>query len=438
MENTEVLRKIINNIKVLDIIEKANFEKIVNEKVNKFIPIIEKKRWTKKFIEKLETIYNTDPLYISLSTRNCVSGIYALKSINSPYINLSKEIASEQIRYTLSDYIFPDEKKTVTYQVLEKIWTNDDLKDLEQICKKYSDPETVAFHYFDVKFNEDGRLVLLSELLNRCNKKTLYEIVGLCEFHSFIKCMAKENNLKSGLIVKYDEILQNSYVEFYHPTKYSAFNLYLPYSQLTLGWSNHGVPYRSQFSDTISTKDALLCLADYCNYIGAIPTSKEIDFPIFRIKDTILGFHKWLKVPTNSYWQKNFGELKFALIEAGILNEKNQNSKYGIYCIAKDGHTCRSRSEQIIDNFLFENKINHSIEPLYPKDEELNPTGKLRADWLINGNVFVEFFGLMQDNKYREKRDKKVALAKKLNIKMIEIYNINYLENDFREFILNT
>jgi hypothetical protein len=435
MTNTDELKNIFNKIQVLDVIKKDDFEKIVQDKITKFIPIVQNKRWTKKFILNLTLAYNKDPLYVSLSAKKCESGIYALKNINNPYFSLAKDIADEQIRFTLSNYIFPDEKNKVTYRALENIWTNNDLKDLEKICLLYSDPETVAFHYFETKFKEDGRIAKLAQKLNKATKSSLYEITGLCEFHSFIKCIANENNLKSGLIVKKDDILQNSYVEFYHPTKYSAFNLYLPYSQVTLGWSDHGVPYRLQVANLQDKDEALENLAEYCKFIEAVPTAKEIDFPIFRIKDTITGFHKWLKVPTNAYWQKNFGELKFALIEAGILNNNNQNSKYGIYCIAKDGHNCRSRSEQIIDNFLYENGIKHTPEPLYPQDDEFNPTGKMRADWLINNDVYVEFFGLMQDQKYREKRDKKVSLAKKLNIKLIEIYDINYLEKDFNEFL---
>ena len=437
MTNTEELQNIFSKIKVLDIIEESELSSIVQKKLDFFAPIVENRKWTKKFVSNLVDTYNKHPLYISLSAKKCEAGIYSLKCINNPYFNLAADIADEQIRFALSDYVFPNEKNNLLYQTLEKIWTDDDLKDLEKICSLYSDPETVAFHYFDTKFKDDGRIVKLSETLNKSGN-SLYEIIGLCEFHSFIKCIAKENNLKSGLIVKYDNILQNSYVEFFHPTKYSSFNLYLPYSQVTLGWNDFCVPYRLNVSNELSKEEALENLADYCNFIGAIPTSKEIDTPIFRIKDTIDGFHKWMNVPTNKYWQNNFGELKFALIEAGILNKNNQNSKYGIYCIAKDGHNCRSRSEQIIDNFLFENRIQHSTEPLYPLDEEYNPTGKMRGDWLINNSIFVEFFGLMQNQDYREKRNKKVALAKKLGLKLIEIYDINYLERDFKDYLIST
>ena len=435
MSNTSEFHNIFNKIEVLDIIEKDDFEKVVQNKISKFTSLIDNKRWTKKFTENLTDIYKNDPLYISLSAKKCESGIYALKNINNPYFNLAKDIADAQTHYALSNIVYPEEKDTNTYKAIEQIWNNDDFKDLEKICLLYSSPQTVAFQYFETKFKEDGRLIKLAQLLNKNTTTSLYEIAGLCEFDSFIKCAVKENNLKSGLIVKNDSILQNSYVEFFHPTKYVAYNLYLPFSQVTLGWDVHSVPYRLEVSNSLTKEDALKNLADYCNFIEAIPTSKEIDFPVFRIKDTIAGFNKWLKVPTNSYWQNNFGELKFALIEAGILNSNNQNTKYGIYCIAKDGHNCRSRSEQIIDNFLFDNNIKHTPEPIYPYDEEYNPTGRLRADWLINDEVYVEFFGLMQDPKYREKRDKKVSLAKKLNIKLIEVYDVNFLEQDFKSYI---
>ena len=67
---------------------------------------------------------------------------------------------------------------------------------------------------------------------------------------------------------------------------------------------------------------------------------------------------------------------------------------------------------------MYENGIKHTPEPLYPQDDEFNPTGKMRADWLINDDAYVEFFDLMQDQKYREKRDKKVSLTKKIKYKI--------------------
>ena len=50
-------------------IKKSDFEKIVQDKITKFIPIIQNKRWTKKFISNLTLAYNKEPLYVSLSAK---------------------------------------------------------------------------------------------------------------------------------------------------------------------------------------------------------------------------------------------------------------------------------------------------------------------------------------------------------------------------------
>jgi hypothetical protein len=63
----------------------------------------------------------------------------------------------------------------------------------------------------------------------------------------------------------------------------------------------------------------------------------------------------------------------------------------------------------------------HELEPFYPYDKELNKTG-YRADFLV-GKTFIEYFGLMHKNSYKEKSNLKRQLAQKYQINLIELYS---------------
>ena len=84
--------------------------------------------------------------------------------------------------------------------------------------------------------------------------------------------------------------------------------------------------------------------------------------------------------------------------------------------IANDGHKCDSLSEKIIDDWLSARKIAHKINVPYPKNK------KLTVDFLIKNN-WIEFFGLSGKlDKYDRQKKRKIRLAKKLQLKFIEIY----------------
>ena len=97
-----------------------------------------------------------------------------------------------------------------------------------------------------------------------------------------------------------------------------------------------------------------------------------------------------------------------------ILNIKTK------YPIARDGHTCDSYSEIIIDDFLFSNKIDHR------RDVQLNfGNVKCRPDFILNNGYLIEV--LMTD--YRERGHKgrhKYYIGRYLKKKKA------YLENHFK------
>lgn len=82
---------------------------------------------------------------------------------------------------------------------------------------------------------------------------------------------------------------------------------------------------------------------------------------------------------------------------------------------SKDGHHCDSTSEVLIDNFLFENSIQHERSKLYPNS-------KKNCDFYLNEfNVWLEFAGLYGYDYYDKTMKEKEEIAKNSNLNLIII-----------------
>ncbi|MDI3319441.1 hypothetical protein [Pinibacter soli] len=82
----------------------------------------------------------------------------------------------------------------------------------------------------------------------------------------------------------------------------------------------------------------------------------------------------------------------------------------------KDGHYVRSRAEVIIDDTLYDYGLVHAYEKKVPIEEEL-----YTDFYLPNGKVYIEFWGLENDAKYLERKQKKLELYRKYELKLIEL-----------------
>lgn len=129
------------------------------------------------------------------------------------------------------------------------------------------------------------------------------------------------------------------------------------------------------------------------------------------------------ETPDCDIYKQTFGSYFKALIEAKLLDNNSRQTARGTHCLAKDGHECLSISEKTIDDWMYNNNIKHSKEPMYPKDADMNPNGFFRGDWLVNDSIIVEYFGLKGNKDYDDKIILKKRLAKKHRIKLIEIYH---------------
>ncbi|MBL0335177.1 MAG: glycerol kinase [Chitinophagaceae bacterium] len=99
----------------------------------------------------------------------------------------------------------------------------------------------------------------------------------------------------------------------------------------------------------------------------------------------------------------------------------NFRHKYPAIYRTQDGHFVRSKSEVIIDNWLYISGLVHSYEKKLPIDEDL-----ISDFYIPSGNgrpqaVYIEFWGLENDQNYQERMKKKIELYKKYDLPLIEL-----------------
>lgn len=90
---------------------------------------------------------------------------------------------------------------------------------------------------------------------------------------------------------------------------------------------------------------------------------------------------------------------------------------------AMDGHWVRSKAEGLIDNWLYMSGIVHAYERLLPVEEELY------CDFYVPaGKVYIEYWGMENDPKYKERKEQKKEIYKKYGFNLIEL-NDEHIQN---------
>lgn len=126
-----------------------------------------------------------------------------------------------------------------------------------------------------------------------------------------------------------------------------------------------------------------------------------------------------LKREFNSYrgFRLRFGSWNNAIVKAGFTPNPCSARRY----IARDGHTCDSLAEKMIDDFLFEHHVKHERSVPYQN------YNRFKTDFVING-TFVEYFGRVGLRDYDEIIMRKKALCQQANVRLIELYPTDILE----------
>jgi hypothetical protein len=104
----------------------------------------------------------------------------------------------------------------------------------------------------------------------------------------------------------------------------------------------------------------------------------------------------------------------------------------------KDGHYVRSKAEQIIDDSLYLWGIPHAYEKKVPNTDENVysdfhiPSGKGRPK-----AVYIEYWGLENDEKYNQRKNKKIEIYKSLGLNLIQLNDadIKNIEDALQKYL---
>lgn len=268
-------------------------------------------------------------------------------------------------------------------------------------------------------------VILQSRLINHSNyNHANYLDLSLLQL---IDDVYVDGNYKPLVHTRVCKLCGKLYVDTFHPTRASTTFGYDPYCQGCSGdggseWCN----LDAKPPDLEEDIDDLQLLKCYSDAIGTVPTKETMRSIIAPPCGVKRVFDAWVRLPSYSFYTSKYGDFRIPLIKIGVLPEQVLSGKYGYLCIAKDGHKCRSLAELKIDNFLYENGVEHEIEPLYPFHDKYNKNGRRRADWKI-GNAYVEYWGLADQDHYRRKMQDKINMAEELSIPLIGITQVDLL-----------
>lgn len=85
---------------------------------------------------------------------------------------------------------------------------------------------------------------------------------------------------------------------------------------------------------------------------------------------------------------------------------------------SEDGHIVKSQGELIIDNWLYRNGINHAYEHRIQRDDI-----HLMTDFYLSHiNVYVEYWGMISDATYRQRKEEKINFYRKHGLNLIELF----------------
>lgn len=136
-----------------------------------------------------------------------------------------------------------------------------------------------------------------------------------------------------------------------------------------------------------------------------------------------------------------------------VMDEKKQESVVEKVSIQSDGfrekfeakhrtqdwHYVRSKAEMIIDNLLYQYGIVHAYERKLPIEEDVYSDFYIPpGNWRPQG-VYIEYWGLENDEKYLDRKKKKISLYKENELSLIELneWDIQNLDDVLPRKLLN-
>lgn len=124
---------------------------------------------------------------------------------------------------------------------------------------------------------------------------------------------------------------------------------------------------------------------------------------------------------SHHYFEHKNLELFFKLnVNKGKM-EKLCTKYEGVYK-CKDGHIVKSRAEELLDNYFFDNRIKHAYEPELCLGEDKITVSPDFAVYLDDEPVYIEYWGVTGDTEYDSIKESKLKLYHGAEITLINIY----------------
>lgn len=141
---------------------------------------------------------------------------------------------------------------------------------------------------------------------------------------------------------------------------------------------------------------------------------------------SILQYNRLLEVfkensPDHPKAQGEVGSSSLVETQVSNINKDNFREKFEAKHRTIDGHYVRSKAEMLIDNWLYQYGLVHAYERKLPIDEDVYcdfyiPSGNGRPQ-----AVYIEFWGLENDTKYTERKNKKIEIYRREGLSLIEL-----------------
>lgn len=204
--------------------------------------------------------------------------------------------------------------------------------------------------------------------------------------------------------------------------------------------ASYGVPTTSPLYRNFTRVETLKYLRDYASLIQIIPPQSFREtisnpWPDLDILNRV--FAAMICLPTADMIKKKFGGISWleVLQRADLVGDAWRPAR-GTFCIAADGHLCRSLAERSVDDWFTKNGVDHQPEPYWPYDAEYNPNKKFRADWKLSDGTFVEYAGLNSQD-YLSKIEVKRKLASRAGLRVIVLFpeDLQRLGEVFRSWL---
>ena len=141
-------------------------------------------------------------------------------------------------------------------------------------------------------------------------------------------------------------------------------------------------------------------------------------------------------LPSVKTFERRFGGYQNACELANLNPNSSLFGKSNVY-YSINNDLCFSKSELLITNFLIDNGIIYKKEEMYNKYCEDDRCGLKRVDWVIEKNIFVEYFGMPEKIFYFERMKEKRNICSDNNIELIEIFkkDLTKLHTIFSQYL---